>query len=212
MRVQKLRARRLRAAIAVVGLLGSGLVVWQSSQAAFTATTSNPSNSWAAGTVSLTDDDGGNSPTTGTAMFSTAVATANLKPGDTGTKCIAVTYGGSFTSVPAVKLYVTNPSGTGLGTYLDFTVEEGTNGQGDFAGCGTFAGSFLYKSGTPVGSTGTLAYLTSNMTDYSNGVGTWTPTATGQTKAYRFTYTVQNNDLAQGKNVTVSLVWEARSS
>ena len=75
-------------------LLVSALLVWQASNAAFSATTSNPGNSWTAGSVTLTDDDGGTSPTTGTAMFSAA----GLVPGSTGSHCIAVTSTGT---VPA---------------------------------------------------------------------------------------------------------------
>jgi len=204
--------RRIKAGVTVVGLLVSTMLMWQSTSAVFTGTTSNPSNSWAAGTVILVDDDGGNSPTTGTAMFSTAVSTANLMPGNTGTHCIRVTYNGSFTSPPAVKVYASGLTGTGLGTYLDLTIEEDTNGQGTYGACGSFAGTYIYQSGTPAGSTGTLSYLAANMTDYSTGVGTWTPTAAGQAKTYRFRYTVQNNDLAQGLTATLNFVWEAHSA
>jgi hypothetical protein len=204
--------RRLKAGITAMGLLCSTILVWQSTSAVFTGTTSNPTNSWSAGTVALVDDDGGNSPTTGTAMFSTAVSTANLMPGNTGTHCIRVTYNGSFTSPPAVKVYATGLSGTGLGTYLDLTIEEDTNGQGTYSSCGTFAGTYIYQSGTPGGSTGTLGYFAANMTGYATGVGTWTPTAAGQAKTYRFRYTVQNDDLAQGLAAALNFVWEAHSA
>jgi hypothetical protein len=205
-------SRRIKAGVTVVGLLIAATLTWQSTSAVFTGTTSNPSNSWSAGTVTLVDDDGGTSPTTGTAMFSTAVSTANLMPGNTGTHCIRVTYNGSFTSPPAVKLYAIGLAGTGLGTYLDLTIEEDNNGQGTYGGCGTFAGTHIYQSGTPAGSTGTLGYFAANMTNYNTGVGTWAPTAPGQAKTYRFRYTVQNNDLAQGLTASLNFVWEAHSS
>jgi hypothetical protein len=47
----------LLALAALVGLFGSGLLVWRTSRAAFTATTSNAGNSWTAGSVTLTDHD-----------------------------------------------------------------------------------------------------------------------------------------------------------
>jgi hypothetical protein len=195
-----------------VALLCTMLLVWQSASAVFTGTTSNSANTWAAGTVSLTDDDGGNSPTTGMAMFSTAVSTSNLTPGNTGTHCIMVTYDGSLASLTAVKLYATGLAGTGLGTYLDLTIEEDTNGQGSFNNCGSFAGTHIYQAGTPIGSDGTLGYLAANVADYATGVGTWTPTAGDPAKIYRFRYTVQNNDLAQGLTASVNFVWEVRSA
>jgi hypothetical protein len=133
-------------------------------------------------------------------------------PGNTATHCIRVTYGGSLTSLQAVKVYATGLAGTGLGTYLDLTIEEDTNGQGTFNTCGSFAGTYIYQAGTPVGSDGTLAQFAANMTDYTSAVGTWTPTATGQAKTYRFRYTVHNNDLAQGLTATVNFVWETRNS
>ena len=73
-----------------MAVLASGGLVWQSSYSAFSATTSNPTNNWSAGTVALSDDD------SNTAMFTAS----NLKPGATGTKCIAVTSTGSRASGP----------------------------------------------------------------------------------------------------------------
>ncbi len=75
----------------------SGLVVSQASYSAYSATTVNPTSNWTTGTVALTDDDAN------TAAFTAA----NLKPGSTGTKCIAVTSTGTLAS--AVKLYGTDP-------------------------------------------------------------------------------------------------------
>lgn len=203
----RVKPARVKAAITVLGLLGATVLMWQSTSAVFTGTTSNPSNSWAAGSVTMEDDDGGSTPTTGTAMFSVT----DLVPGNTGTHCIEVTYNGSLTNPTAVKVYATGLAGTGLGTYLDLTIEQGTNSAGDYSGCATFAGTAIYQSGTPGGSTGTLGYFAANMTNYASGVGTWTPTAAGQTKTYRFTYTLQNNNNAQGLNATVNLVWETNS-
>ena len=60
-------------------LLVSGLAVSQASYSAFSDSTTNPASTWAAGTVKLTND----SPAT--ALFTAS----NLKPGDTGTKCLS---------------------------------------------------------------------------------------------------------------------------
>src|SRR2546423_3776093 len=78
--------RTAMAAALAVGFLISAAVVWQSSRAAFFATTENHNNRFSAGTVTLTDNDSDG------AMF-TALA---IKPGDGGSACVKVTYGGSL--------------------------------------------------------------------------------------------------------------------
>src|SRR5437764_9711898 len=107
---KRMRLALLLAAIPI-GLLGSGLFVWQASYSAFTATTTNGANSWSAGTVTI-------SSSPGTAMFTAS----GLKPGNNGTACVKVTYTGSLAAV--VKLYLKNSDlpGTGLGQYLTFKV------------------------------------------------------------------------------------------
>ncbi|MFN8148083.1 MAG: hypothetical protein U0R76_11525 [Candidatus Nanopelagicales bacterium] len=120
------RRRAIRAVAPVAGLLAAGLLVWQGSYAAFSATTANGANNWAAGSVSLTDDDAA------VAMFSTALVTPAgaqdtkaLKPGDTRTNCIKVTNNGTLAG--PVKLYVQTYAQTaGLGDNLTVTVEQGT--------------------------------------------------------------------------------------
>jgi hypothetical protein len=175
----------------LAGVLGSGAMVWSASNAAFSGTTVNPSNTWAAGAVSLTDDDAG------VAMFTaTGLTPASTPPA----KCIAVTYGGSVTA--PVKLYGATPTGTGLETYLNFTIEIGTSAT--FASCAGFVtGSTLY--------TGTLATFASTYTNYSNGLATWSPTGAAQTKAFRFTYTVANNNTANGLTCGMPFTWEAQA-
>jgi hypothetical protein len=175
-------------------------VVWHASYSAFSATTSNPTSNWAAGTVALSDDD------SNTAMFTLASA-GNLKPGSTGTKCIAVTSTGSLAS--AVKLYGTSYSTTnGLGTNLSITVDEGTGGS--FAGgCGGFT-----ASGAPI-YTGTLANFGTTKTSYATGVGTWAPTGTAsETKVYRISYTLSASapDTVQGGTAAVGFTWETQNS
>src|SRR4051794_4529260 len=82
MKVPAISRKQFIAGAAVpAAVLASGALVWQSSYSAFSATTSNPTNNWTAGTVALADDD------SNTALFTAT----NLKPGSTGTKCIAVT-------------------------------------------------------------------------------------------------------------------------
>ena len=178
----------------VVGVLGSGTLVWQGTNAAFTASTSNGANAWSSGTVALSDDD------TSAALFSAGP----VVPGDTGTRCIAVTYGGDIAAT--VRFYATSAAGS-LGQYLDLVVEQGA-GAGNVGGAGSCAGF----SGTSIWS-GTLDALASTATDFATGLGTWAPTGAGQTTVYRITWTVAPSagDALQGTAATASFVWEAQS-
>jgi len=174
-----------------LGLLLSTVWVWQGSQAAYTAVTSNSGNTFSAGTVSLTDDD------SGSAMFSVS----GLQPGSTGQRCLAVTYHGSLGA--AVKLFMepTSITGTGLDTYLVLKIDEGTGGNNGT--CAGFAGTQIYNS--------TLGSLAATANNSATGLGTWAPTGAGQSRVYRFTYSLQDNNAAQGLNCQAAFTWEATS-
>lgn len=184
-----------------VGLLVSGILVWQSSYAAFNAVVDNGVNSWSAGTVALSGDDGSDSTgATGTAIFTPV----NLKPGATGTNCVQVSYNGTLASV--VKLYVKAGTLTGppLAAQLDVTIVEGTGGA--FGNCSGFvAGATAY--------TGTLAGLAAAASDFATGVGVWTPTA-GQIQTYQITYTLKSTapNTVQGASSSATVTWEAQNS
>jgi hypothetical protein len=180
-------------AIGVALLLTVVLIAVRATTAAFTSTTANAANSWSAGTVALTDDD------SGTAMFA---ATA-MAPGDAVTRCITVSYSGSVDA--AVRLYGSITGGTGLGTYLNLTVERGAGGS--FADCtGFVSAESVY--------TGTLAGFTATHTGFANGAGTWSPVggAPVDTMTYRFTTTLQDDNAAQGLSATAAFTWEAQST
>ena len=53
------RRRALRAVAPVAGLLAAGLLVWQGSYAAFSATTDNAADAWTTGSLALTNNGGG---------------------------------------------------------------------------------------------------------------------------------------------------------
>ena len=187
-RVLRLAAQS-RWATAPLALLVASLLVWNASSSAFQATTTNGTNSWASGSVAISDDD------SGSAMFTAT----GLKPGDTGRKCILVTYGGSLAA--SVKLYAA--ASGGLAQYLDLTVEQGTGGTS--GGCGSFAPeSTLFN--------GTLSGFAAAANNYATGVGNWTPSAAGATKAYRFTYTLRDDNAAQGLAASATFTWEAQNT
>ncbi|MEK6311850.1 MULTISPECIES: hypothetical protein [Curtobacterium] len=192
------RAARLAAWIAVpAALVASGVVVSTASYSAFSATTVNPTSNWTAGTVALTDDDNN------TALFTAT----GLKPGSTGTNCIAVTSTGSLPST--VKLYGTNAATTkALAANINLTVEQGTGGG--FGSCTGFTvgtGGNLYS--------GTVDGFGSASTNFANGVGNWAPTGTAsETRVYRFTYSVPTTapNSIQGGTAALGFTWEAQNS
>lgn len=189
---------RLMAAAVPIGVLLSGLLVWQSSHAAFTAQTTNPTNTWSTGTVTLTDND------SDVALFASASNT-NLKPGTTyGPRCIHVTYGGALDA--DVKLYVQSADVTGqLPPYLNLTVDiETISGTPTFGTCSTPIGTTQLYSGT-------LAALTTTHGGWSTGAGSWAAT-TGQVRQYRFSYTITDHNDAQNKTANAVLTWEAQST
>lgn len=184
-RAMLVRFAAMGASLALVSLL-----MINGSRAAFTDTTTNGSNSWSAGTVDLTDDDAGS------VMFNVS----NMKPGDTSTKCIVVTYNGSLTS--NVKTYA-SVAGTGLAPYLNTTVDVGSGGS--FADCAGFtASSTLF--------TGTLASLGTTHSNFANGMAGFNGATSGTTRTYRFTVALADNNLAQGLNASATITWEAQNT
>ena len=198
------RSAKVTAAAVPLGILASGVLVWQASYAAFTATTTNPHNSFSAGTVVLTDD---HQPST--VLFNAG----NLKPGSTGSSCIKVTYNGSLAA--NVKLYLksgdlTNTANGDLSPYLTFQVAEG---DGSAADCSDFTGgSNLYNPTGSGDTTKTLADFAANKTTFGTGVSAFAPTGTGQSKTYKITYWLQDNNNAQNKNNTAKFTWEAQNT
>ncbi len=209
------RARPSLVALIPLALIASSAVVYQASNAAFTATTSNANNTWSAGTVTLTDND------SGTAMFTVA----DVVPGDTTTQCILVTYGGSVAA--DVKLYLSayTPSATagapsGLGPFLNLTVEQGTgtSNTGPAGSCTDFS-----ATSTLTGANDTLDSFNTDHGSYADGYALWSPVGAAETRAYRITWTMQDTvgtnsraqgalDDAQGAGVTATFAWEARNT
>ena len=179
---------RLGAVLAAT-LLVSAMVL-TTSRSAFSDTTDNAGNNWAAGTVIITDDDAA------VAMFNTT----GMKPGDSVTDCIVVTYSGTL--VPATARLYGVSGGTGLDAYLNLTIEEGSGGS--FGSCVGFT-----LSTTPF--TGTLATFAATHTNFGNGITGWSPAANPESKTYRFTLTLQDNNSAQGLNGTGTFTWEAQN-
>jgi hypothetical protein len=189
------RTRLAVAAALVVGFLISATMVWRSSRAAFYHSTENHGNSWSTGAVELSDND------SGAALF---VPSVNMQPGGPPTaSCITVTYGGSVAA--KVRLYVKPPDLTGtLGRYLSLTVEEGTVPA-------TFGSSCTGFSAPVTSYSGTVADFAATNSDFVHSAGGWAPTGANQTKGYRFTVGLVDDNDAQNRSATVTFTWEAQS-
>jgi hypothetical protein len=220
--------RASSAVVLAVGMVVSAATVWQASQAAFTATTANPGNSFSTGTVVLNDKDGGGTPMTGTAIFNVGA----LEPGDSITRCLNVTYSGSAVTTP-IRFYTTTTTdptvGGGpqtLGTYLTVVVEEGT-GATDTACTGyssagaTTVFDTTHRSGTAATAArpaGSMADLTGNNTSYASGLtGAWTPAPASPSRSYRFTVGLPGtgsdttDNTLQNRTLITTFTWETQT-
>jgi hypothetical protein len=115
------RRRALRAVTPLAALLVAALLIWQGSNAAFSATTDNTNDTWSTGNLVLTNNGGGTVYAGSTAALFTE---GNRKPGDTGFKCITVHSGGSLAG--NLRLYrgaITGTNGTALAGFINVTVD-----------------------------------------------------------------------------------------
>ena len=178
----------VRATAVAAALLMVTVLTVTRSQAVFTDTTDSAS-SFATETVVLTDDD------SGSALFSVT----GMSGGDTVVDCITVTYSGTALPAP-IRLYAATTGG--LDTYLDTTIEIGTGGS--FGDCTGF---------TPTSTlfTNTLENLSTTHTHWASGLATHTAAANPTSRTFRFTFTVQNDDNAQGLSSTATVTFESQA-
>jgi hypothetical protein len=191
------KTRKLLISLMVVAVLGTiaGFGIF----AAFSQTTVNSNNSFAAGTVTIGDNDAGS------ALYSVS----NVDPGDSVTSCIRVTYSGTLNS--NVRLYTADPIGA-IGPYVDLTIDAGGQPAATFPDCSGFtpdAGGPLFN-GTLSGFSAAHNSWASGLVDYPGTAATsWTP---GAVVVYRFTVTLQNNNAAAGlASGSHAFTWEAQN-
>lgn len=142
--------------------------------------------------VELTDSDAGR------AMFGMETT---LAPGVASERCITVAYNGNVDPQP-VQLYAAVVSGN-LAPYLDLTVEIGTATADAFGDCDTFVpSSSVYQ--------GTLAAFAAAHDSWSTGVATWDPGPEAEVRTFRFTVSVRDDPLAEGRSVVFGFSWETR--
>jgi predicted ribosomally synthesized peptide with SipW-like signal peptide len=191
--------QKLLLTLLVVGIAGSlaGFGVFS----AFSSTTSNTGNQFTAGNVNIGDNDGGS-----TAMFN---AVTGGKPGTTIDRCIRVNYTGNLDA--NVRFYLSSGAAGSLSQYVDLVIQPVTFGVAPaFPDCtgASNDGAALY--------TGTLANFRDTKNSYANGVvdfpGAGTKWVNTDAVYYKFSYTVQDTDSAQGLTTgTHDFTWEARN-
>lgn len=136
----------------------------------------------------------------GTAMFGTETV---LAPGVTSDRCIEVDYSGNVDPQP-VRLYAAAAAGA-LAPYLDLTVDMGSAAAGAFGDCGTFVASARLYSGT-------LDAFAAAHGSFATGLETWAPGRDGGVQTFRFTVSVQDDPVAEGKAVAFGFSWETRDA
>lgn len=188
---------KITRSLAVVGVVSSlaALGVF----AAFSGTTENPGNSVTAGTVEISDNDGG------TALYSMS----NAAPGDTTTRCIQVTYSGTL---PAdVALYTTSTIDT-LGAEVTLDIDAGTQTTfaADCTGFTADATSGALFDGSLASFAATHNSYATGLTDYPGDSATeW---VTSDTVVYRVAATLDADATLEGETTgTHSFTWEARN-
>jgi hypothetical protein len=200
----KRRRRALRAAAPVAGLLAAGLLVWQGSYAAFSATTQNNTDAWTSGSLALTNNGG-------TAVYAgTTTATfneLNLKPGSTGSKCITVKSTG--TAAGSLKMYESAlaDSAPSLGGQIQLTVDAAPVAADVLVGCAGFpaVGLTSVSVNTP---------LTTFPGTYAAAAGPVAVATGTQLVAYRISWTFAStgttagDNALQSKTVTAGFTWE----
>jgi hypothetical protein len=195
------KRRALRAATPLAALLLASLMILQASNAAFSATTDNTGDAWATGNLALTNNGGG---TTFSGSTAALFNMTNLKPGDTGARCITVESAGSLAGT--LKLYrgtITGTNSAALAAQLDMTV--------DAQAVGSTANVQANCTGYSGGSSGALYSGTLSTMPATYAAASGTAVAGGtQRIAYRISWTVNASadNSVQSSSAQANLNWE----
>jgi hypothetical protein len=207
-RTDQRRRRVLRAVAPVAGLLAVGLLVWQGSYAAFSATTNNNADSWATGALTLTNDAGTGTYSANTLALFTETA---IKPGSTNNRCLTVQAGGTVGGT--LKFYrgaITGTNSAALAPQLTLTITAmpiAAASPGVAADCTGFvtAGATSVAPGTA---------LSAIPSTYATGLGAIVVPVGTRFVAYKISYTFTSTGTNPGDNALQSsdakadLSWE----
>lgn len=172
-----------RAFAAAMSVLAIATFVVNRSATALTIDGAVNASEVASGTIDLNDDDNGRS------LFDLA----DMVPGRTSTQCITIRYDGSI--VPVDLALQAEVEGD-LGPYLDVVVEQGSTGG--FEDCERFRSERIVYDGT-------LARMAAgNRIDLERILNQ------GESRVYRFRFTLKDTNEALGRASTVGFVWEVR--
>ena len=179
--------------VLIVGICGA--VASLGVFAAFSDTTSNPGNTFEAGTVTLTDNDGD------VALYTN---TTEAEPGVNYDRCIRVTYAGTLDAT--VRLYSSAISADG--SKVNIQVDKSATGSQ--ADCSDFGAA------TNVYAVTSLSTFGSSHSAYSNGLavnpGSATKWVQNDAVTYRFRLTIPDLEANEGVSVSpFALTWEARN-
>jgi hypothetical protein len=200
MKTPNVRTRKIAAAAATpLAVLIAGGLVWQASYAAFSGQTRNSGNEWSTGSVAITDDDNG----------SARFQVTNMVPGQTDSRCIAVT--ANATAASEVRAYTVNPVGMNqdLARHVLIEVERGTGGG--FGSCGGFTPIAAPLPKTPLREV-------SAKSSWDNAISGWAAPEGKTTHVYKFSWTFDTTGMTQteidglqNKSVGVDLQWELQT-
>jgi predicted ribosomally synthesized peptide with SipW-like signal peptide len=192
-------SRKILSTLLVLSLMAA--VTGGVTVSAFSATSQSNGNTFAAGTVGISDNDGGSS-----ALYNVS----GLEPGQGVEKCIKVTYGGTLAG--EVRIYTDSSIGA-LGSQVGVQITPGTQtGSPAFPSCAGFtpdAGGHLFD--------GTLASFASTHGAWGSGVPDDGPAAatswtTADAVVYRLRVTVADDDSATNKTTgSHRFVFEGRN-
>jgi hypothetical protein len=197
------RRRVVRATAPAAGLLAAGLLVWQGSYAAFSATTVDTANAWSSGSLVLQNNGG-------TATYSAATSATfggtNLKPGSTGTTCLTVKSTGNSAGNLAMYESALADSSPSLGAQIQLTITAGVPATDVQANCTGFPTTGLTTVATN-------QPLSTFPTTFATGVPVAVGTGTAL-EAYKVVWTFATtgtnagDSALMGKTVTAGFTWE----
>jgi hypothetical protein len=200
------RRHLIRVVAPALGLLAAGLLVWQGSYAAFSATTVDTANTWATANLVLTNNGG----TAAYAASTTAAfGGANLKPGATGTQCLTVKSAGTAAGTLAMYRSALVDSAPSLGAQIQLTITQGVAAADVLANC----------VGFPVAGVTTVATnqpLSTFPTTFATAPGPTAIAAGTVLEAYKVVWTFVSTgtnpgDTAlMGKTATAAFTWEVQ--
>lgn len=200
------RLATIASAIAApVGVVTAAALIWSSSNAAFSASTRNSGNAWATGTVAISDDDAG----------SARFQVTNMLPGQTDTRCIAVTANATVPGV--VRSYAVNPINVpgSLSDRIFFSLRTGPGGS--FASCTGFVAD---RVEIPASAPLSLSVLAQS-SDYASAVSAadWTVPAGTSSRTFEITWKFDTTGLTQtqlnalqGTQSGIDFQWELQNS